>query len=79
MRMCANCVQDLEQFNRSLRNKANLLNGDMERRGSFAEYEASGNGKQEKAPRNRKDSFDSADEMDQVTIFKLNSLRQIIL
>ena len=40
----------------------------MERRGSFVEYDTNGNLKQDRAPRNRKDSFDSNDEMDQVGI-----------
>ena len=35
--MCAACVQDLESFQKSLRNKTNLLNADMDRRGSFAD------------------------------------------
>ena len=61
VRMCAACVQDLEQFNKSLRNKTNLLNAEMERRESFVDFNNS-EGQPEKAPRNRKDSFDSNDD-----------------
>ena len=73
--MCAACVQDLEQFNKSLRNKTNLLNADMDQMGSFADMETPEK-QPENAPRNRKDSFDSGDELDQVLIkiFKSNSL-----
>jgi hypothetical protein len=66
--MCAACVQDLESFQKSLRNKTNLLNADMDRRGSFADG-TDGGAQPEKAPRNRKESFDSGDEPDQVTTF----------
>ena len=68
VRMCAACVQDLESFQKSLRNKTNLLNADMDRRGSFADG-TDGGAQPEKAPRNRKESFDSGDEPDQVTTF----------
>jgi hypothetical protein len=64
--MCASCVQDLEQFNKSLRNKTNLLNADIERQGSFVHLQ--GDVENEKAPRNRKDSFDSNDD-DQVRTY----------
>lgn len=63
VRMCAACVQDLEQFNKSLRNKTNLLNADMERRESFLDNNHSPHDNHpERAPRNRKESFESNDE-----------------
>ncbi len=62
--MCESCEKDLEQFNKSLRNKTNLLNADMERRASFFEFD--NNQEKSGAPRNRKDSFDSGEDYDPV-------------
>ena len=67
--MCGGCDRDLENYNRSLRNKTNLLNAEMDRRDSFVERPSPSD-----APKNnRKDSFDSGDEYDQVLFSLLNS------
>ena len=64
--MCAACVQHLVSFQKSLRNKTNLLNADMDRRRSFADGTCGGE-QPEKAPMNRKESFDSGNEPDQAS------------